>query len=175
MRWAAFAASLPLAALFGASVYFYITFGQLIDARLHGERDRTFPRVFARPLELRRGQSLSDRQLIDRLNDLGYAQTAKPEKPGEFAVATGAIAIMPRGADFKGQLVRVTFQKPPAVVEGVGEARAAAQAARSRRAAGARHAFERTADARHAGAHVAHQRRAREAPPGSRSPRSRRA
>jgi penicillin-binding protein 1B len=117
VRWAAFAASLPLAALFGASVYFYITFGQLIDARLHGERDRTFPRVFARPLELRRGQSLSDRQLIDRLNDLGYAQTAKPEKPGEFAVATGAIAIMPRGADFKGQLVRVTFQKPPAIVK----------------------------------------------------------
>ena len=117
VRWAAFAASLPLAALFGASVYFYVTFGQLIDARLHGERDRTFPRVFARPLELRRGQSLSDRQLIDRLNDLGYAQTAKPEKPGEFAVATGAIAIMPRGADFKGQLVRVTFQKPPAVLK----------------------------------------------------------
>ncbi|HEY2905752.1 MAG TPA: PBP1A family penicillin-binding protein [Vicinamibacterales bacterium] len=117
VRWAAFAASLPLAALFGASVYFYITFGQLIDARLHGERDRTFPRVFARPLELRRGQSLSDRQLIDRLNDLGYAQTAKPEKPGEFSVATGAIAIMPRGAEFKGELVRVTFQKPPAVVK----------------------------------------------------------
>ena len=117
VRWAAFAASLPLAALFGASVYFYVTFGQLIDQRLHGERDRTFPRVFARPLELRRGQSLSDRQLIDRLNDLGYAQTAKPDKPGEFAVGVGAIAIMPRGADFKGQLVRVTFQKPPAVVK----------------------------------------------------------
>jgi penicillin-binding protein 1B len=117
VRWTAFAVSLPLAALFGASVYFYVSFGELIEAKLHGERDRTFPRVFARPLELHRGQSLTDRQLIDRLNDLGYAQTPKPEKPGEFAAATGTIAIMPRGADFKGQLVRVTFQKPAPVVK----------------------------------------------------------
>ena len=33
-----------------------------------------------------RGQSLTDRQLIDRLNDLGYAQRASIEKPGEFAI-----------------------------------------------------------------------------------------
>ena len=44
------------------------------------------PRVFARPLELRRGQSLTDRQLVDRLNDLGYAQRLDGEKPGEFAL-----------------------------------------------------------------------------------------
>ena len=40
------------------------------------------PRVFARPLELRRGQSLTDRQLIDRLNDLGYAQRANAREAG---------------------------------------------------------------------------------------------
>ena len=33
----------------------------MIDARLHGERERVLPRVFARPLELRRGQALSER------------------------------------------------------------------------------------------------------------------
>ena len=51
-----------------------------------------FPRVLARPLELRRGQFMSDRQLIDRLNELGYAQREYAEKPGEFATGSGAIA-----------------------------------------------------------------------------------
>ena len=47
---------------------------------------RALPRVFARPLELRRGQWLSSAQLVDRLNDLGYAERPKAEQPGEFAV-----------------------------------------------------------------------------------------
>jgi penicillin-binding protein 1B len=117
VRWTVAAASVPIVFFTSFTIYSYISFASLIDQRLHGERDRTFPRVFARPLELRRGQSLSDRQLIDRLNDLGYAQKPQPEKPGEFAVATGSIAIMPRGADFKGQLVRVEFQRPAPVVK----------------------------------------------------------
>jgi penicillin-binding protein 1B len=117
VRWLALGLSVPTAVLGCLTVYYYISFAHLIDARLHGERDRTFPRVFARPLELRRGQSLTDRQLIDRLNDLGYAQKAQPDKPGEFAVATGGVSIMPRGADFKGQLVRVLFQRPAPVVK----------------------------------------------------------
>jgi len=91
--------------------YYWVSFGHLIDARLHGERDTVLPRVFARPLELRRGQSLTDRQLIDRLNDLGYAQRGVPEKPGEFAIGNGAVALVPRGSEFKGKVVRVVFQR----------------------------------------------------------------
>src|SRR6185312_2698683 len=53
-----------------------------------------------------------DRQLIDRLNDLGYAQRATVEKPGEFSVAGGAVSILPRSSDFKGKVVHVRFQKP---------------------------------------------------------------
>ena len=96
------------------ATYYAVSFGRLIDARLHGERDTTLPRVFARPLELRRGQSLTDRQLIDRLNDLGYAHREHAERAGEFAVATGAVVIMPRSPDFKNQSVRVVFERPPA-------------------------------------------------------------
>ena len=72
----------PAAAMCVASVYYYVSFSRLIDQRLHGERDRVLPRIFARPLEIRRGQSMSNRQLIDRLNELGYAQRARAEKPG---------------------------------------------------------------------------------------------
>src|SRR6058998_3468577 len=112
VRRTAVGLSIPAAVLCVAAVYYYISFARLIDARLHGERERVFPRVFARPLELRRGQAVTDRQLIDRLNDLGYAQRVKVEKPGEFAVGSGAVTVMPRAPETKGQVVRVVFQRP---------------------------------------------------------------
>ena len=115
MRVTAIVLSVPLAVLLFLAGYYYVSFARLIDARLHGERDTVLPRVFARPLELRRGQSLTDRQLIDRLNDLGYAQRQKVEHPGEFAVGPGIVALVPRGAEFNGQVARVVFQRPPIV------------------------------------------------------------
>ena len=39
--------------------YYYVQFSRIIEARLHGERDRVIPRVFARPLALHAGQGLS--------------------------------------------------------------------------------------------------------------------
>ena len=96
----------------GVLGYWWVTFGRQIDARLQGERVRVLPRVYARPLELYKGQSLGDRQLVDRLNDLGYAQRARVEKPGEFAIGRGTIILLPRDGTAKGQLVRVNFQQP---------------------------------------------------------------
>jgi penicillin-binding protein 1B len=112
VRLTALAASIPLLLACFAAGYYYLRFAELIDQRLHGERQTVLPRVLARPLELRRGQALTDRQLIDRLNDLGYAQRATVQKAGEFAIGNGAVSILPRGAEFKGQIVRVVFQRP---------------------------------------------------------------
>jgi len=39
--------------------YYYVSFSRLIDQNLHGERDKVFPQVYARPLEVYRGQSLT--------------------------------------------------------------------------------------------------------------------
>ena len=89
VRIAAAVAAVPVAALIIATAYYYVSFARLIDTRLHGERDRVLPRVFARPLELRRGQSLTERQLVDRLNDIGYAERAHPDKPGQFSIGAG--------------------------------------------------------------------------------------
>ena len=113
MRVTALAAIIPIVALCFAAGYYYVSFAQLIDQRLQGARQLVLPRVFARPLELRRGQSLTNRQLVDRLNDLGYAERPSADKPGEFVVAKGDISIRPRPARFKGELVRVAFLPPP--------------------------------------------------------------
>ena len=98
--------------------YYYISFSRMIDARLHGERERTLPRVFARPVELRRGQNATELELIARLNDLGYTHRARVEQPGEFAIGRNAIALTPRLGDLQGKIVRVEFNAPPPVKRG---------------------------------------------------------
>jgi penicillin-binding protein 1B len=115
LRLLAIGLAVPAVILCFATGYYYISFARIIDARLHGERDRVLPRVFARPLELRRGQSLTLRQLIDSLNDIGYAERSHADKPGEFTVGSDDVTIRPRAPEPKGQAVRVVFPKPPKV------------------------------------------------------------
>jgi penicillin-binding protein 1B len=117
VRLAAVALAIPTVVAIGIASYYYVRFARLIDARLHGERATVFPRVFARPLELRRGEALTDRQLVDRLNDLGYAQRAAVGKPGEFTIGSGVVALMSRVPAMKGEIVRVVFQPPPRAPE----------------------------------------------------------
>lgn len=92
--------------------YYYVTFSRMIDARLHGERDRVLPRVFARPLEIRRGDNVSQKELLDRLNDLGYAQRTQVETPGEFAVNGPLVSVVPRAGTHIGKTLIVSFQRP---------------------------------------------------------------
>ncbi|MEO7157529.1 MAG: PBP1A family penicillin-binding protein [Vicinamibacterales bacterium] len=101
-------------ALLGALTYLYVSYGRIIDARLHGERDRAVPRVFARPLTLQTGQSLSQSELIARLNDVGYAQRARVERPGDFAIDRTSIVLQSRGGDQTGKIVTVSFPEPAA-------------------------------------------------------------
>ena len=109
---------ITLAALFlitcALTGYYYVTFSRMIDARLHGERDRVLPRVFARPLELRRGDNVSQKELLDRLNDLGYAQRTLAENPGEFAVNGALVTVVPRAGNYTGKTLVVSFQRAAA-------------------------------------------------------------
>ena len=89
--------------------YYYVTFSRMIEERMHGEMQRVDPRVFARPFEIRRGQSVSPHQLVDRLNELGYANRARAEQAGEFTIGRDAIVIIPREGNRTGQTVRVVF------------------------------------------------------------------
>ncbi|MDQ3420982.1 MAG: transglycosylase domain-containing protein, partial [Acidobacteriota bacterium] len=103
---------IPCLLLMGVTTYYYITLAGLIDARLQGEFQRADPRVFARPFEVRRGQSVTPRQLVDRLNDLGYAQRTRADLPGEFTIGRDTIVIVPRDGESKGKPARVHFVAP---------------------------------------------------------------
>ena len=82
-----------------SGIAIYLSLARLIDDRLYGERERSLPRVYARPIEIRRGQTFTQQDLIARLNDIGYAQRPEVSQPGEFAVMANEIAITPRSAD----------------------------------------------------------------------------
>ncbi len=99
----------------GTFTYLYVSYSRIIEARLHSERDRAVPRVFARPLALQAGQSMSQTELIARLNDVGYAQRARVERTGEFAIDRHRVVILSRSGDQAGKVVIVSFPEPPVV------------------------------------------------------------
>jgi penicillin-binding protein 1B len=90
-------------------IYYWIVFSRMIDARIGGEMTRTDPRVFARAFELHAGQAVTPRQLVDRLNDLGYAHRGRAEQPGEFTIGQNTIVLIPRDGDRKNQILRIVF------------------------------------------------------------------
>jgi penicillin-binding protein 1B len=112
------AVAVPSLVLSGVVAYYYVTFSRMIDARLHGEVQRTDPRIFARPFVVRRGQRLTQAQMIDRLNELGYAHRDRAEQPGEFAIGRDAMAVVPRAGDRQGQVVRFVFATRPGAAPG---------------------------------------------------------
>jgi penicillin-binding protein 1B len=99
--------------MLGTLVYLYVSYGRIIDARLHGERARAVPRIFARPLTLQTGQNLSQSELIARLNDVGYAQRSRVERTGDFAIDRSSVVLLSRGGDQAGKLVTISFPEPP--------------------------------------------------------------
>jgi penicillin-binding protein 1B len=98
--------------------YYYVSFARMIDERLHGERMRTLPRVFAGPLEIRRGQWLAQVQIVDRLNDLGYAQRPLATNPGEFSLGDQRLSLVARSGTHAGRTITIGFDPrggaPPA-------------------------------------------------------------
>src|SRR5688572_10018227 len=102
LRVLLFVAGIPLVTLTLLFVYYWFAFSRLLDERFSAD-PQPAPRLFARPMVIRDGQALSSRQLIDRLNDLGYTQRALADAPGEFALMNDGVVLVPR------------FEKSPAI------------------------------------------------------------
>jgi penicillin-binding protein 1B len=123
--------ALVVLALAGAAVlsYFWIHYGRMLESRLAGEQ-RPMPRIFGRPFELHAGEGLSPDQLVEQLNDIGYAGRTQAEQPGEFSVDGTVVTIVPRepGERETPQPVRVEFSKGAApIVSRIAPARASAR------------------------------------------------
>jgi len=115
LLWSGAVVALAGSALLG---YYSVQFSTIIDARLHGERDRVIPRVFARPLTFNTGQVIGPGEVVARLNAVGYAERTRAEQPGEFAIGERLVAFIPRGGEFAGRAVEVGFTPRPAAKAG---------------------------------------------------------
>jgi penicillin-binding protein 1B len=111
----------------GAAGYFYVSFSRVIDDRLRQGMTRTVPRVYARPFQLKRGQAMTEAELVERLNDLGYAQRGAVQAPGQFAVGQQGVAIVARGGQWHGKVIRVVLERETAPQKGARRAPATAR------------------------------------------------
>ena len=113
---------IPAVILFFTVVYYWVSYGRLIDAKFGGEQ-RPAPRIFGRSFEIRPGRAVTYDQLRQRLNEVGYAEREKAEKPGEFSVASGYVLIAPRTAEKERvRLIRVDLSRgQPAFVTRLSE------------------------------------------------------
>jgi len=121
--YAAYAVAGGLLASAATFTYAYASFARLIDERLHGERERTLPRVYARPVVLRRGQAAGTQELLALVNGLGYTQRDRADAPGEFALDAGLLTIRPRAGDLGGAPARVRFTRAIQSIEVDGRGR----------------------------------------------------
>lgn len=113
-RWLLAAVALPTFAAAGVAGYYYGRFSVLVEERLQGERVRSIPRVYGRPLTLRPGLTLGADDVVQRLNDLGYTARETPREGGEFAAAADGVVIVPRGGPQARHVVRVEWAAPTA-------------------------------------------------------------
>ncbi|HVG73434.1 MAG TPA: transglycosylase domain-containing protein [Vicinamibacterales bacterium] len=122
VRYLLYATGVVMVAFGGTFFYFYFSYADLIEQRLHGERERTLPRVYGRAVQLRRGQMLSVEDLVSRLNDLGYAQRQQIDGVGQFTVARNTVTISPREGPLVNRSIRLVFPQPRPVKAGRGAA-----------------------------------------------------
>ena len=114
-RWTrvlAAAIATPVFVAAGMAGYYYGQFSLLVEARLQGERVRTIPRVYGRPLTLRPGLTLGSDDVVQRLNDLGYTARETPRDGGEFAATRDLVVVVPRGGRHAGRTVRLEWAAP---------------------------------------------------------------
>jgi penicillin-binding protein 1B len=104
----------PLLLICAVLGYYYYSLSGMIEARLHGEVERSWPRIFARPLELRAGQFLTEEGPVERLNDLGYAARPTITDPGQFTALRNAVLLSIRGGRQDGTVLRIVFGPPSA-------------------------------------------------------------
>ena len=116
VRITALVVGVPALIGFFVAVYLWISYGRMIDARLGGEQ-RAIPRIFGRPFEIRVGRALDVTQLVQRLNDVGYAERPKAAQPGEFVLSPGTVTVVTRALEqHPSETVRVSFTGGPSSI-----------------------------------------------------------
>ncbi len=77
---------------------------QQITSRFEGRRWELPARIYARPLELYAGKTVSIDSLEEELTQLHYSKRDTPDKPGEYSISSGKVTIFSRSFAFSDAL-----------------------------------------------------------------------
>jgi penicillin-binding protein 1B len=92
-------------------VYYYVSFGRMIDRRLSGDIFQNTSRVFAAPQDIYRGEAYKKSELEAALVHAGYQELGTPDATGQFIVSAKSVEIRPGPASYfaGGNAIRVDF------------------------------------------------------------------
>ena len=94
----------------GTATYFWISFGRMIDLRLSGHIQQTTAKIYAAPMRISTGESLSVRDMADHLQRAGYSELDVPGTPGRYILHGNEIEIRPSSESYFGGKNRLVVQ-----------------------------------------------------------------
>jgi penicillin-binding protein 1B len=95
----------------GVSTYYWISYGRMIDLRLSGHIQQTTARIYAAPMRISTGQTLTVADLANHLQRAGYSELDVTGTPGRYILHGNEVEIRPSNESYfngKNRLV-VTF------------------------------------------------------------------
>src|ERR1700681_1189858 len=79
----------------GLGTYYWISYGRMIDLRLSGHIQQTTARIYAAPMRIYTGESLTVADLADHLQRAGYSELDVSGTPGRYILHGNSIEIHP--------------------------------------------------------------------------------
>jgi penicillin-binding protein 1B len=95
------AIALVLAAV-GIGTYYWISFGRMIDQRLSGHIQQTTARIYAAPMRIYTGETITVADLANHLQRAGYSELEVSGTPGRYVLHGREIEIRPSNESFFG-------------------------------------------------------------------------
>ena len=95
----------------GATTYYWISYGRMIDLRISGHIQQTTARIYSDPMRISAGQSLTVAELANHMERAGYSQLDVHGTPGRYVLHGSEIEIRPSVESYFGGKNRllVTF------------------------------------------------------------------
>jgi penicillin-binding protein 1B len=86
----------------GIGTYYWISFGRMIDLRLSGHIQQTTARIYAAPLRIYSGESLTLAYMANHLQRAGYSELDVSGTPGRYVLHGNEIEIRPSSESYFG-------------------------------------------------------------------------
>jgi penicillin-binding protein 1B len=84
------------------TTYYWISYGRMIDLRLSGHIQQTTARIYAAPMRISAGETLTAGELANHLQRAGYSELDVPGTPGRYVPHGNEIEIRPSSESYFG-------------------------------------------------------------------------